>query len=185
VAMPRADTKLVVERRDGRWVVAGLGFDGLELVNDFLGYLADRNYAVLTVRAYAFDLLHFARWMVGERLSLEAVDTDVLLRYLAACRAQLLPRQHGGNVFSLRDGRSAGYAPRTVNRRLATLSSCSRFARCAIRLLAIRCRAVVRRGVPRVASEAVCSAIWRPRRVGRLCGCVSHGGCPVALIVGR
>jgi integrase/recombinase XerD len=60
--------------------------------------------------------------MAGERLSLEAVDTGVLLRYLAACRVQLLPRQHGGNVLSIRDGRSAGYAPRTVNRRLTTLS---------------------------------------------------------------
>ena len=113
---------LRAERREDGWVLASACFDGLELVNDFLGYLADRNYAALTVRAYAFDLLHFARWMAGERLLLEAVDTGVLLRYLAACRAQLLPRQHGGNVFSIRDGRSAGYAPRTVNRRLATLS---------------------------------------------------------------
>jgi site-specific recombinase XerD len=114
--------RLRVERREDGWVLAGACFDGLELVNDFLGYLADRNYAALTVRAYAFDLLHFARWMASERLSLEAVDTGVLLRYLAACRSQLLPRQHGGNVLSIRDGRSAGYAPQTVNRRLATLS---------------------------------------------------------------
>jgi site-specific recombinase XerD len=120
--MRTTDPELVVEHHDGEWVLAGAGFDGLDLVNDFLGYLSDRNYAALTVRAYAFDLLHFARWMVAEGLSLEAVDTDVLLRYLAACRAQLLPHQHGANVFSIRDGRSAGYAPRTVNRRLTTLS---------------------------------------------------------------
>jgi site-specific recombinase XerD len=120
--MSIAVEELRVERREDGWVLAGACFDGLELVNDFLGYLADRNYATLTVRAYAFDLLHFARWMAGEHLSLEAVDTGVLLRYLAACRVQLLPRQHGGNVLSIRDGRSAGYAPRTVNRRLTTLS---------------------------------------------------------------
>ena len=123
VEMLEADTELVAERRDGGWVIAGTGFDGLGAINDFLGYLADRNYAALTVRAYAYDLLHFARWMAGEGLALEVVDTSVLLRYIAACRAQLLPRQHGGNVFSIRDGRSVGYAPRTVNRRLATLSS--------------------------------------------------------------
>ena len=117
-----AGVELRVERRDGRWALVGDGFDGREFVNDFLGYLADRNYAPLTVRSYAFDLLHFGRWMGGEGHSLDAVDTDLLLRYLAACRSQLLAHQRGGNVFSIRDGRSAGYAPRTVNRRLAALS---------------------------------------------------------------
>jgi site-specific recombinase XerD len=76
----------------------------------------------LTVRAYAFDLLHFGRWMASEDLRIDAVDTDVLLRYLTACRKQVLAHQRGGNVFSIRDGRSAGYSPRTVNRRLAALS---------------------------------------------------------------
>ena len=36
------------------------------LVNEFLAYLADRNYSPGTVRAYTFDLLHFARWLPGE-----------------------------------------------------------------------------------------------------------------------
>ena len=117
-----ARVELRVERRDGRWALAGDGFDDLDLLNEFLGYLADRNYAPLTVRSYAFDLLHFARWMGSESHSLDAVDTDLLLRYLAACRSQLLAHQHGGNVFSIRDGRNSGYAPRTVNRRLAALS---------------------------------------------------------------
>lgn len=103
-------------------MLVGEGFDGLQLVNEFLGYLADRNYARLTVRAYAFDLLHFGRWMASEGLSVEMVDTDVLLRYLTACRKQVLTHQRGGNVFSIRDGRNVGYAPRTVNRRLAALS---------------------------------------------------------------
>ncbi len=122
VAMATADSELRVERRDDGWVVRGPGFDGLELVNDFLGYLADRNYAALTVRSYAFDLLHFARWMAAEGECLGTVGTEVLLRYLAACRSQVLAHQHGGNVFSIRDGRNVGYAPRTVNRRLTTLS---------------------------------------------------------------
>ena len=113
---------LRAERQDDGWVLAGASFDGLELVNEFLGYLADRNYATLTVRAYAFDLLHFARWMLSEGLRFDAVTTDVLLQYLAACRTQVLAHQHGGNVFSIRDGRNVGYAPRTVNRRLAALS---------------------------------------------------------------
>jgi integrase len=60
--------------------------------------------------------------MASEELGIDAVDTDVLLRYLTACRKQVLAHQRGGNVFSIRDGRSTGYSPRTVNRRLAALS---------------------------------------------------------------
>lgn len=75
------------------------------------------------MRAYAFDLLHFTRWLAAEQLALEEVDTDVLLRYLMACRSAVLPHQAGGNVYSIRDGRNVGYAPRTVNRRLAALSA--------------------------------------------------------------
>ncbi len=120
--MSETDGELRVDRGEGGWLLVGEGFDGVQAVNEFLGYLVDRNYATLTVRAYAFDLLHFGRWMASEDLSLDAVDTDVLLRYLTACRKQVLAHQRGGNVFSIRDGRSTGYAPRTVNRRLAALS---------------------------------------------------------------
>ena len=50
---------LRAELRDGRWRLAGTA-DG-ELVNGYLGYLADRGFSAHTVRAYAFDLLAFAR----------------------------------------------------------------------------------------------------------------------------
>jgi site-specific recombinase XerD len=117
------------------WLGAGReGAGEVELVNDFLGYLADRNYSPRTVRAYAFDLLHFARWLSVEGLTLERVDTDALLRYLAACRTAVMAHQRGGNVYSIRDGRNVGYAPRTVNRRLAAHSRrCSRFGVCVTR----------------------------------------------------
>jgi integrase/recombinase XerC len=119
LVMSEASAQLRVERHDDRWALVGAGFDGLELVNDFLGYRAAPHYSPLTVRAYAFDLLHFSRGMAGEGTGFDAVDTDLLLRYLAACRTQVLAHQHGENVFSIRDGRNVGYAPRTVNRRLA------------------------------------------------------------------
>ena len=53
------------EVRAGRWELTGAG--ELSLFNDFLGYVADRGYSPRTVRAYAFDLLHFARWLAAAR----------------------------------------------------------------------------------------------------------------------
>ena len=104
------------------WRLAGPGSAGFALVNDYLGYLADRRYSPRTVRSYAFDLLHFCRWLVTDGTALDAVTTDTLLRFLAACREEVLSGQHGGNVVNLRTGRPAGYAPATVNRRLAAIS---------------------------------------------------------------
>jgi site-specific recombinase XerD len=96
--------------------------DGVELANDFLGYLADRGYSPGTVRSYAYDLLAFLRWLADEGLGVDGVSTDVLLRFLAFCRTARLPNQPGGNVISIRSGRATGYAPATVNRRMAAIS---------------------------------------------------------------
>src|SRR5215472_8609824 len=103
-------------RIDGAW-----GSQDLQLCDDYLGYLADRRYSPASVRAYAFDLLHFARWLAGQGLGLGAVTTDVLLRYLAACRAEHRAGQHD-NVISMASGRATGFAPATINRRLAAVS---------------------------------------------------------------
>lgn len=94
----------------------------MKLINDYLGYLGDRGYSPRTVRAYAFDLLAFARWLVAEGLAVEEVTTQVLLRFLAFCRSASTPGQPGGNVYSIRDGRNVGYAATTINRRLAAIS---------------------------------------------------------------
>ena len=114
---------LQVSRARGRWQIAGEGaeLEDFELCNDYLAYLADRRYSPATVRAYAFDLLHFARWLRAERIELRAVDTEALLRYLAHCRTTALEGQHD-NVVPLRTGRAVGLAPRTINRRLAAIS---------------------------------------------------------------
>jgi hypothetical protein len=42
--MSLADAQLRVQRHDGQWVLAGAGFDDLDLANDFLAYLTARNY---------------------------------------------------------------------------------------------------------------------------------------------
>jgi site-specific recombinase XerD len=107
---------------EGRWSLVGSGPAGVDVVNDYLGYLADRGYSPRTVRAYAFDLLAFARWLVAEGLAVDEVTTEVLLRFLAFCRSASTPGRPGGNVYSIRDGRNSGYAATTINRRLVAIS---------------------------------------------------------------
>src|SRR6266542_2243544 len=104
------------------WEMVGTGAESFGLINEFLGYLADRAYSAQTVRAYAFDLLAFARWLLEQRIALEEISTEVLLRFLTACRTAVLPDRRGDNVFSIWDGRNSGYAATTINRRLAAIS---------------------------------------------------------------
>jgi site-specific recombinase XerD len=113
---------LRVEERDGGWALVGDGAERFGLVNDYLGYLADRRYSPRTVRSYAFDLLAFCRWLVAESIVLGDVTTEVLLRFLAFCREARLPGQTGGNVYSIRGRRAAGYAATTINRRLVAIA---------------------------------------------------------------
>ena len=61
-------------------------------------------------------------WLVDQDLTVAGVTTDALLRFLTFCRAAVLPGQAGGNVVPLRTGRSTGYAPETINRRMAAIS---------------------------------------------------------------
>jgi site-specific recombinase XerD len=113
---------LYVVQRDGRWDLTGPGAERFGLLASYLAYLVDRAYSPRTVEAYAFDLLTFARFLVVEDVALEAVTSDVVVRYLAACHRAPVRGRPGGNVYSIRDGRNAGYAPTTVNRHLAAIS---------------------------------------------------------------
>jgi hypothetical protein len=47
----------------GVWQLRGTAAGEFGLVNEFLGNLADRNFSPRTCRAYAYDLLAFARWL--------------------------------------------------------------------------------------------------------------------------
>ena len=84
---------------DGVWQLRGTAAEKFGLVNEFLGYLADRNFSPRTCRAYAYDLLAFARWLTGEQLGLAEVNVDVLLRFLTACREATLPGSGWQRVF--------------------------------------------------------------------------------------
>jgi integrase/recombinase XerD len=116
------DSSLRLERDGDNFRLAGEGAERFELVNDYLSYLADRNYSPRTIRAYGFDLLAFCRWIADEDLDLDAVTTDVLLRFMAACRAARLEGRPGPNVVSLGGDRLDGYAAATINHRLAAIA---------------------------------------------------------------
>jgi site-specific recombinase XerD len=122
------DELSVVWDGDG-WRLAGGDDAGgaVVLANEYLGYLADRNYSRQTVRAYAFALLALCRWLGGERVGLDAVTTDVLLRYLAACRHASVGGRLGPNVVRMDGTRADGLSPATINLRLAAVSGLFRF----------------------------------------------------------
>jgi site-specific recombinase XerD len=106
----------------GLWRLAGPRAAEFGLVNEYLGYLADRNYSPRTARAYGFDLLAFCRWLAGERISLDDVSTEVVLDFLRACREAGLPGRPQGNVVSITGQRLDRYAATTINHRLAVIT---------------------------------------------------------------
>jgi site-specific recombinase XerD len=113
---------LFLDQSDAGWVLAGAGAAGFGLVNDYLSYLADRNYSPRTVRSYGYGLLSFCRWLATEGIELSAVSTDVLLRFLAACRSERVPGRPGPNVVRMDGRRADSLSPATVNLRLAAVS---------------------------------------------------------------
>jgi integrase/recombinase XerD len=117
-----AEWGLRLEERGGCWSLSGPGSEGFVVVNEYLSYLSDRNYSPKTVRAYGFDLLAFCRWLRGEGVELAGVTTEVLLRFLRACREATIPGRPGPNVVTLSGRRIDQYAAATINRRLAAIS---------------------------------------------------------------
>jgi site-specific recombinase XerD len=121
-AMSTGDRSLRLEQRDGEWLLAGPEAERFGLVNEYLSYLADRNYSPRTARAYGFDLLAFCRWLRTEQVELASVTTDVLLRFLAACRQAAVPGRPGPNVVTLDGSRLDRYAAATINHRMIAVS---------------------------------------------------------------
>jgi integrase/recombinase XerD len=117
-----SEAALRLEQRDDGWALAGPAASRFGLVDEYLAHLADRNYSPKTVRAYGYDLLAFCRWLATEDQSLTGVITDVLLRFLRACREAKVPGRPGPNVVRLSGRRMDQYAATTINRRLAAIS---------------------------------------------------------------
>ena len=122
------DSGLRLASRDGGWVLDGQAASQFGLVDEYLAYLADRNYSPKTVRSYGFDLLAFCRWLLSDDTSLSEVTTEVLLGFLRACRQARIPGRPGPNVVTLSGRRMDQYAATTINRRLAAISGLFAFA---------------------------------------------------------
>jgi len=117
------ESGLVFEETEDGWRLSGDDASRFGLVNEYLSYLGDRNYSPRTIRTYGFGLLSFCRWLAAEAVELGDVTTDVLLRFLAACRTEVVAgRQGGPNVVGLDGRRTDTLSPATVNLRLAAVS---------------------------------------------------------------
>lgn len=123
-----SDCGLSLEERDGGWALAGQDSPQFKLVDEYLAYLTDRNYSPKTVRSYGYDLLAFCRWLLSTGHPLAEVSTEVLLRFLRACRDAQVPGRAGPNVIRLSGRRLDQYAATTINRRLAAISGLFAFA---------------------------------------------------------
>ena len=94
------------------------------VANRYLAHLGSRGFSPATVRAYAFDLLNFSRFLSERGIVLgDVVPTD-LFDYLDW---QAKPRRdRGAKVVRLGDQRGA--APATMNRRIAAVRGLFEYA---------------------------------------------------------
>ena len=104
--------------------VEGCGADG-ELVNRFLAHLGSRAFSPATVRAYAYDLLNFLRFLAGRGSALASVVPADLFDYLE-WQSRPVPGPGGGVV--VRMDRRHGAAPATMNRRIAAVRGLFEYA---------------------------------------------------------
>ena len=98
--------------------------DVVELANRWLAHLEVREFSAKTVRAYAFDVLNFARFLGDRAISFVDVVSMDLFDWLAW---QSVPVATAGRrVVRLQESRGA--APSTMNRRVAAVRGLFDFA---------------------------------------------------------
>ncbi|HZJ50200.1 MAG TPA: site-specific integrase [Actinomycetota bacterium] len=112
----------VVRAEDGHRL-QGAGAD-VALANRFLDHLTTRAFSAATIRAYAYDLLNFGRFLAERGLRLgDVVPTDLFdyLEWQAETRSTA-----GAKVVRLSERRGA--APATMNRRIAAVRALFEYA---------------------------------------------------------
>jgi integrase/recombinase XerC len=96
----------------------------VELVNEFLAHLGARCFSPATVRAYAYDLLNFLRFLVSRDAGLQDVVPTDLFDYLDW--QQRAGSTAGVQVVQLSGRRGA--APASMNRRVAAVRGLFEYA---------------------------------------------------------
>lgn len=106
---------VAVARAGGTHRLSG-SWSGLEKANGFLAHLDARAFSPATVRAYAYDLVNLARFLIERKLPLEAVVPTDIFDWVDW---QAVRRPGRNRVVSIKGGR--GSAPASVNRRVAAV----------------------------------------------------------------
>ena len=110
----------------GHRLAGGGGAAGdVAFANRFLDHLAARQFATATIRAYAYDLVNFLRFLAGRRSGLAGVVPADLFDYLE-WQARSSPGPGRGVV--VRMDRRCGAAPATMNRRIAAVRGLFEYA---------------------------------------------------------
>ena len=113
--------RVVGREEEPFWAVVDEAGNEVEAIAGYLRYVATRGFSRHTVRAYAYDLLAFWRWLEATDKEVQEVTTQDLLGYIEWEKRRENPQRPGRNVYRLEDGRAGGVAVTTINRRLAAI----------------------------------------------------------------
>jgi len=117
------DNEAVRLERDGDdWQLACVKDRLVAEANQYLGYLADRNYSPRTIRAYGHGRLACSRWLHTSGLTAQEVSTDDVLAFLPECRQERVKGRPGTNVIDLNANRTGRLALGSINVRLAAVA---------------------------------------------------------------
>ena len=109
----------------GHRLGGGGSADDVAFANRFLDHLQARCFSAATIRAYAYDLLNFLRFLAGRGSALASVVPADLFDYLE-WQSRPVPGPGGGVV--VRMDRRHGAAPATMNRRIAAVRGLFEYA---------------------------------------------------------
>lgn len=92
----------------------------VEAVDTYLDYLSVRAFSEKTVRAYAYDLLNYWRWLASSDLEFGRITPGQLIDYI---KWQQINPDGNKNALRAKGNRGNSHAsPNTINRRMAAVS---------------------------------------------------------------